>query len=128
MAEFRLDAHPEEGYLYAVAHGDRTQENAFRTLKEAHAACVRAGRDSLLVEFRLEGPPLDIATIFHVVSERSMDGAQLRRIAYVETPLEDFDLARFAEVVALNRGVNVRLFADVEAARRWLEAAAAKPA
>jgi hypothetical protein len=37
--------------------------------------------------------------------------------------MEDPEGARFAETVALNRGVNVRLFAGVEEARRWLDAA-----
>jgi hypothetical protein len=45
----------------------------------------------------------------------------LKRIAYVEGGSEhDPQEARFAETVARNRGVNVRLFWAVEDAEIWL--------
>ena len=46
--------------------------------------------------------------------------AKLRKIAYVDTSQRDPDKMKFAETVAQNRGVNVRLFRDGDAARQWL--------
>jgi hypothetical protein len=44
---------------------------------------------------------------------------KLEKIAYVDGS-RDLSQAYFAETVAMNRGVNVRLFPDVAAAASWL--------
>jgi hypothetical protein len=44
---------------------------------------------------------------------------KLDRIAYVDST-RDLTEAYFAETVAMNRGVNVRLFPNVAAAASWL--------
>ncbi len=107
-------------YLHAKVAGPRTPENALRFLKEVHEASVRLGHTAVLLEMNMTGPPLGIASVFSVISERSPEGAKLRRIAYVEVSVDSADAARFATTVAVNRGVNVRLFADVDAAALWL--------
>jgi hypothetical protein len=67
------------------------------------------------------GESLPAGTIFSIVSERSGDGTKLERIAYVDRFVaRDPEKTRFAETVAVNRMVNVRLFADVADAERWL--------
>jgi len=108
------------GYLHATAVGPRTAANALRFLEEAYQACVRLRQDALLIEVRFTGPSLSLGSLFAVISDRAMDGASLRRIAYVEPDLRDRAQADFAELVAVNRGVNVRQFPDVDAAREWL--------
>lgn len=120
MADYVMTLEENAGYLHAMATGDRTAANALRFLEEAYAACLRMGYGSLLVEVRFTGPSLSLGSVFAVISDRAMDGAALRRIAYVEPLLEDPEAARFAELVAVNRGVNVRLFPDLDAARAWL--------
>ena len=82
-------------------------------------ACAAA-----LLEMKLTGPSLDAGSIFRVISQSSPEGTKLRRIAYVEASIADPSKAQFAESVAVNRGVNVRLFPDVAAAARWLESPA----
>jgi hypothetical protein len=67
-----------------------------------------------------DGPSLAPSSIFDVVSERSADGLKLRKIAYVDASRTS-DKARFAETVAMNRGVNVRLFETIADAQKWLE-------
>ena len=45
----------------------------------------------------------------------------IRYIAFVDTnPEHDFAAMEFAETVAVNRGVNVRVFRDVPSAREWI--------
>ena len=112
-----LEEHPH--YLHARATGERTLPNAMRFLMDAYAACIKRNQRNLLVEMGFEGPSLGAFEIFNVISERSADGSKLRRIAYVEgLPAEK---AEFAETVAVNRGVNVRLFREVSEAASWLE-------
>jgi hypothetical protein len=89
-----------------------------RALLEAGAACIAKGTRDLLFELSLSGPQLGMLRIYDVIAERSADGSKLSRIAYVDSvPGKE---SRFAETVASNRGVNVRLFPDVETAERWL--------
>ena len=116
--EYKLTVQEHPGYLHVRAEGERTPGNARRALQEAGAACMAKGRRDLLLELNLEGPQLGMLRIYDVIAERSADGAKLHRIAYVDSvPGKE---SKFAETVAANRGVNVRLFAEVESARRWL--------
>ena len=117
---YRLSVEEHPGYLHATAAGKRTPQNVRRFLEEAYRACVEKDCSSLLLELRLAGPSLDSTSIFNVISQRAADGAKLRRIAYVDPLTSNASDARFAETVAINRGVNVRLFPDVAAAARWL--------
>ena len=119
--DYHLTITERGSYLHAAVSGPNTRENALRFLKEAYEACVARGKTSVLLEMALTGPSLDTSSIFAVIAERSGDGAKLRRIAYVDlSEARDDGKARFAETVAVNRGVNVRFFRDVAEAQKWL--------
>jgi len=120
VESYRLTVEPYPGYVHATGHGERTAANARRFLEEAYRACVERGVDALLLEMRFTGPRLAVGSIYGVISDRSMDGTALKRIAYVDGTSEDPDEPRFAEMAAQNRGVNVRLFHELEPARAWL--------
>lgn len=122
--EYRSTLTETPHYLHAHVVGPRTPENARRFLKEVHDACMERGCAAVLLEMKLTGPSLDAGSIFRVISQSSPEGTRLRRIAYVEASIADPSKAHFAESVAVNRGVNVRLFPDVAAAARWLESPA----
>lgn len=117
---YQLTLEERPGYLRAKVVGERTRENALRFLEEAYSACVMSGHSALLLEMRLSGPSLDTASILEVISQRAPDGMRLRKIAYVQPLVADPAMPYFAEQVAINRGVNVRLFQNVDAAAAWL--------
>lgn len=118
---YHLTIEEKPSYLHAKVTGTRTAENARRFLVEAHAACVRRNCSALLLEMNLTGPSLSPTSIFDVISERSPDGLKFDKIAYVEAGSEgDPQQAKFAETVAVNRGVRVRLFRKLEDAERWI--------
>lgn len=120
MIPYHVELEEGAGYLHANATGMRNPENALRFLAEAYEACVKQGHDKLLLEMNLTGPSLDSGSIFRVISERSGDGTKLRKIAYVDTSFTRPEKPQFAATVAMNRGVNVRLFGDLAAAQRWI--------
>ena len=91
-----------------------------RFFGEVREAASKGGHRAVLLEMSLTGPSLDIASIFALISQESPDARRLK-IAYVEASGNRIS-AEFAETVALNRGVNVRLFRDVGAAAAWLSA------
>ena len=113
-----VEEHP--AYLHARVSGARTPGNASRFLKDSYGACKRAGKDALLLDMRLEGPALDPAAIFGVIAGGAPEGQRLRRIAYVDPFAPERPGPAFATTVAVNRGVNVRLFADLGPAETWL--------
>jgi len=116
---YQMTVEQRPNYVHAKAVGERSADNALRFLREAYQACINAGRSDLLLEMDFSGPSLSPSSIFEVISDRAPDGLKLRRIAYVDTS-RDLSQAYFAETVAMNRGVNVRLFADVASATAWL--------
>jgi len=118
---FSVTFEERPGYLVATASGPRTAQNAAEFLRLAFEGCVRANRQVLMLVMNLEGPRLDRSAIFAVISGGAADGAKLRRIAYVDPMAPDPSGPTFATNVAVNRGVNIRLFWTIEEAERWLE-------
>jgi hypothetical protein len=116
--EFSIEERPT--YVHAKVVADRSAANALRFLEDAYAACVKSGRSSLLLEMHLAGGSLTTTSVYNVISQRVPDGRQLGKIAYVDTSPDQPAMAHFAETVAINRGVNVRLFPNVAAAEEWL--------
>jgi hypothetical protein len=117
---YQLTVEERPGYLHAKVVGERTAANAFRFLQESFAACVESGHSSLLLELGLSGPSLGTTAVFTVISQEVAKFRKLHKIGYVQTEVPNPDIPYFAETVAFNRGVNVRLFKDIEAAQRWL--------
>jgi hypothetical protein len=117
---YQLTIQERPTYLHAKVVGERTPEHALRFLEEVYAACVKGGHTTALLEMALSGPSLPAVNIYNVISQRVPEGARLRKIAYVQTAIDDPGMPHFAETVARNRGVNVRLFPNVAEAERWL--------
>ena len=108
-------------YLHAKVSGPRTAQNARRFLEDVHEAWVQRNHSAVLLEMNLAGPSLSILSVFNIISERAPHALGLKRIAYVDGGSEgDPEMPRFAETVARNRGVNVRLFRTLDNAEDWL--------
>lgn len=120
MIPYQLTLDERPAFLHAKVAGERTPENAMRCLDEVYQACVRTGIANVLLEMAFTGPSLGAPGIIKVIEHASANGARLGRIAYVEASLDGRQRARFAETVAVNRAVNVRLFDDAEQAAAWL--------
>jgi hypothetical protein len=115
---FTVEQRPR--YVHTKVAGERTEENLLRFLRDSCTACVYSGRSALLLEPHLSGPSLTTAGVFEVVASQVYEGVKLRKIAYVEGSIDDPGLPAFAVDVAVNRGVNARLFSDVASAASWL--------
>ena len=118
---YKLDVTPKHRYLHIRITGDNTPETVRGYLAEIPAVCERHRCPNILVEEHLTGPGLGAFDIFGVVTEGSRKIGDVGRIAFVDTnPDHDSRLMQFAETVANNRGVSVRVFADVAQAEQWL--------
>jgi hypothetical protein len=129
---YQLSIERKPDYLHARVTGENTAQNVRAYLDEIRTACWRLRCAAVLIEEHLAGPGLSLTDIFGVAEEGSRPPGPdepAMRIAYVDTnPDHSHADMEFAETVATNRGLNVRVFRAVVDAQRWLGAAAAAPA
>jgi len=117
---YKLTIVQKPAYLHAIVTGLNNKENVKRYLDDVlreskNRACCR-----VLIEERLEGPRFRTISVFQIASEGSRHAqGYFKAIAYVDVNAEG-DLMRFAETVAVNRGLPVRVFSSVADAEKWL--------
>jgi len=117
---YTLTITQKPAYLHAIVTGPNTRENVARYLEEVQRACAERGCRRVLIEERLEGPRLPATDVFQIASGASSGAKRLfEAIAYVDVNAQR-GLMRFAESVAVNRGVPVQVFASVGEAEQWL--------
>jgi hypothetical protein len=117
---YTLTLHPKPGYLHAVVTGRNARENVERYLAELLRESIARGHTRVLIEERLEGPRVGTMDVFEIASRGSAQArGRFERIAYVDVNAES-DLMEFAENVAVNRGLPVRVFPTVADAEAWL--------
>ena len=116
-----------EGRLRVEMTGDRANstnidEEALEIWKRIAAQSRSAGRDRILILSRIKGE-LAIVSAFWIIEQASrFRFSPGTRIAWVEKGRDADRAFRFAEDVAVNRGMQARLFFDEKAAAAWLDA------
>jgi hypothetical protein len=109
------------GYLHAVATGTNSKQNVVRYLADILHECVARDCFRVLIEERLEGPRMGTMDIFEIASQApSRAAGRLPVIAYVDVNSTRRSDMKFAENVAVNRGIFVRVFPSVADAERWI--------
>jgi hypothetical protein len=118
---YKLTFIKKPAYLHAIVTGSNSKENVARYLDEIQRECGVRGCSRVLIEERLEGPRLGTMPVFEIASGGSSRARRsFEAIAYVDVNAEG-DLMKFAETVAVNRGLHVRVFSSVNDAEKWLE-------
>ena len=117
---YKLTIHQKSNYLHAIVTGPNNRENVQRYLQEVRGECIARSCYRVLVEERLEGPRIGAMDVFQIAAQGSSKASgTFQAIAYVDVNA-DGDLMKFAETVAVNRGIPVAVFATVADAERWL--------
>ena len=107
-----------DAFVHATVTGTSSVDALRGFLDEVLAECKRLDHSRVLIEERLIGT-LDIDEIYAVASESARNSlGEYHAVALVAD--EVGDAAYFAETVASNRGMPVRLFATVGQAEKWL--------
>lgn len=110
------------GYLHLVVTGENSRESVAGWVAALRDECARRRYRAALVEEDLKGPSIGFADAYEIVCG-NVDWARsgLEAIAYVDVnPEHDRDLLKFAETVAVNRAIRLKLFRSVGEAERWL--------
>jgi hypothetical protein len=123
---YDLHIEPRGTYLYVTVTGENSVDSVNGYLAEVHEWCLQHKCPNVLIVENLTGPGLGTYNIFELVSRKSAGASQvLGRLAYVDiNPEHDPKAMEFAEDVAVNRGIPVRIFATVQEAEGWLESQA----
>lgn len=117
---YQLTFEARLGYLHARVTGENTVENVKGYIAELRRECAARGCAYVLVEERLEGPRFGVTKVYEIISQGSVRArGAFKAIAYVDVNT-DGRLAGFAENVATNRGVPIRIFLTVAEAEEWL--------
>src|SRR4051812_9272005 len=117
---FQLHVSPKSDYLHISVTGTNSKETVAEYLDNVIQECRERRFDKVLIEERLTGPRLSMTDIYEIVSEHSRKAAGvLTAIAYVDLNAKD-DSMLFAETVAVNRDVPVRVFNSIDEAEEWI--------
>jgi hypothetical protein len=117
---YKLTIAQKPTYLHAIVTGQNTKDNVAAYIEEVRNECAGRNYRRILIEERLEGPRLRTLDVFSIVSEASNRPQRVfNAIAYVDVNAEG-SVMKFAESVAVNRGVSVQAFSSVIEAEEWL--------
>jgi len=117
---YQLTITEKPSYVHALVTGANSRENVEGYLRDIMRECAARKCVRVLIEERLEGPRLDTLTVFHIASEGSRRAqGDFEAIAYVDVNAEG-NLMKFAETVAVNRGLPVMVFSSLAKAEEWL--------
>lgn len=107
-------------YLYALVHGDKYgYEVLAGFLREISDEVKKRGFDRVLVEENISATASK-EDIFRIASELPELGFADIKLAYIDRFQEQWDLNEFGENVAVENGVDVKIFADQSEADTWL--------
>jgi hypothetical protein len=111
----------EDGLIRARAWGRDTDEPPSHVCQAVLAESNRLGVKRILVELT-QKVALSAANQFHlVVNLASLGMTPQHRIALVHHTPGFYEANDMVDLVAANRGMNVKSFTDVDAALAWLE-------
>jgi hypothetical protein len=107
------------GYLAARFTGTGTPEEAWRQFELIAEHCKRTNKNKLLLDYAEAHGEVSLADRYFLGEEAQIFARYGLKVASVATQ-EQIDPRRFGEMVAQNRGVNVRGFTNVKDAEKWL--------
>ena len=117
---YELTIEHKADYLHFIVRGRNTTDNVTRYMQEVIHECAARKCFRVLIEERLEGPRLGTMEVFSMVTSGAKRyQGMLEALAFVDLNAEG-GVMRFAEDVAVNRGIPVRVFRTLDGAQQWL--------
>ena len=119
LVDYTLEILERPGYLHFIVEGSNSREAVRAYLAEIVRVCMARDCRRLLIEERLAGPRLGTIDVYAIASGGTARAGHFTAIAYVDV-FREGELMKFAEDVAVNRAVPLKVFATVADAERWL--------
>ncbi len=120
---YHISIEQKEHFLFCRVTGNNTVENVIHYLNDIHDAMERHHSKKVLIEENLTGPSLNLLKMYQIIhAARKTVLALPHKIAYVDiNPDHNLASLRFAETVAFNRLIKMKLFTSVEQGEQWLQ-------
>jgi len=115
----QLQIEEMSGYLAARFIGEGAPEEVWRQFELIAEHCDRTNNNKLLVDATGAQGPLCLTDRYYLGERSHIFARHGLKLAFVATR-EQIDPQLFGEMVARNRGVNARVFTDLQAAEEWL--------
>jgi len=117
---FELTSECHNNFIHFRVTGENTAETVLAYMAAIRETCGHQDCFRILIEENLEGPRFDEMEVFALISEGSPTALGVfEAIAYVDAQ-QDFKVVKFAETVAVNRGIPIAVFESVADAENWL--------
>ena len=117
---YELKVEQQPGYLHFKVTGRNSPDTVARYMEEVMAEVAARRCPRVLIEENLDGPRLGTMEVFTMVTGGAKRyHGMLEALAFVDLNAEG-GVMRFAEDVAVNRGIPVRVFRTVDGAHKWL--------
>ncbi|HSL16510.1 MAG TPA: hypothetical protein VLB51_01225 [Methylomirabilota bacterium] len=121
--DFQVRVEARDGYVEATLMGVRTPATLMAAAEQVTGVCNELKIFKVLIDVRKMRGKLDTLETFDVAGHKIPQRPGMRLItksAILDLP-PNMDRIRFFETVAVNRGLNVRVFDDEAAAVEWLQ-------
>ena len=116
---YQIKIEKRPNFLHATVTGTNSKQAVIDYWNEIKIACDAHDCFRVLADEKLDGPRFDVMEVFSLISEGSMKMlGQYEAIAYIDRSMGE--MANFAETVAVNRGIPIRVFNNVDDAEEWL--------
>lgn len=115
----QLQIEEKPDYLEARFTGAGAAEETWRQFDEIAERCKRANKNKLLLDFTEASGEVSLADRYFLGDKAQILSRRRLKVATVATRRQ-IDPQKFAELVARNRGVDLRAFTNVEDAEEWL--------
>lgn len=117
---FSISYEYETEYLRAHVSGEEDMlQNSIMFWLEIKEECLKHNYKKCLVTENFK-TVISTTEMFIMVDKLIQEGSPDVKIAFVDSNIDHLYQNKFAEDVAVNRGVNVKVFTDTEEAKKWL--------
>jgi len=118
--EYALTFEVRPDYLYVYVEGERdSYEISSEYWREVADEAARLGIKRILIDENIPDPST-LGDVFKLATEIPNMGFGSSRIAFVDRYLDHNEINEFGELVAVNRGVNAKVFNDIASGEAWL--------
>lgn len=119
---YTLKIEEKPGYVHFAVHGETDPQTVGNFLRDISVICRERKYSTILIEEDLKGQSISPTNVYEIISSEAKKLPPLLNcIAYVDAnPEHQNELMHFAETVAVNRGVNIKVFFDTQDAINWL--------
>ncbi len=115
---YRLTFEVRPKYLCSYVEGEEdSYEISIAYWQETADEAKRLGLSKVLIEENIVGTGTELDA-YRFAADIARMG--FSRVAFVDRQLDHAEVNAFAELVALNRGLNCKIFNDISAAEMWL--------